>query len=215
LSKSVVPGDLVARGNYRIYSNVIKNDGEFYSIFVGNAEVAGGRVRVTRLSGPYIPKIGDQIIGMITDVQPLAATVDINSYINGYIMANAFYKRRIDPSKRDLSEKIRVGDLLNARVSRIERGRDVSLSLEQRWRVDGDAIFYISPAKAAYLLKSKSNIISKVKASTGAGIVMGINGVIVVKGEKDSISKISEAVKVIENHTGLYGLEDAIMEVLG
>lgn len=215
MSKSVVPGDLVARGNYRIYSNVIKNDGEFYSIFVGNAEVAGGRVRVTRLSGPYIPKIGDQIIGMITDVQPLAATVDINSYINGYIMANAFYKKRIDPSKRDLSEKIRVGDLLNARVSRIERGRDVSLSLEQRWRVDGDAIFYISPAKAAYLLKSKSNIISKVKASTGAGIVMGINGVIVVKGEKDSIGKISEAVKVIENHTGLYGLENAIMEVLG
>jgi len=214
LSKSVVPGDLVAKGNYRIYSNVIKTDSEFYSIFVGSAEVAGGKVRVTRLSGPYIPKIGDQIIGMITDVQPLAATVDINSYINGFIMANSFYKKRIDPSKRDLSEKVRIGDLLNARVSRIERGRDVSLSLEQKWRVDGDAIFYISPAKAAYLLKSKSNIINKIKAFTGAGIVMGINGVIVAKGEKDSIGKITEVVKLIENHVELYGLEDALKGVL-
>ncbi|MEM0097495.1 MAG: hypothetical protein QXY52_00795 [Conexivisphaerales archaeon] len=214
MSKSVVPGDLVARGNYRIYSNVIKNDDKFYSIFVGSAEVTGGRVRVTRLSGPYIPKIGDQVIGMITDVQPLAATVDINSYINGFIMANAFYKKRIDPSKRDLSEKVRVGDLLSARVNRIERGRDVSLSLDQRWRVDGDAIFYVSPAKAAYLLKSKSNIISKIKAFTGAGIVMGINGVIVAKGEKDSIGRITEIVRVIESQVELNGLEDMLKGVL-
>ncbi len=212
--KAVVPGDLVARGNYRVYSNVIKSDSEFYSIFVGKAEVEGGRVRVTRLSGPYIPKIGDQIIGMITDVQPLAATVDINSYINGFVMANAFYKKRIDPSKRDLTEKVRIGDLLNARVSRIERGRDVSLSLEPKWRVSGDAIFYISPAKAAYLLKSKSNIMNKIKASTGASIIMGINGVIVARGERDSISRVNEVIRVIDSHVELYELEDALKEVL-
>jgi len=214
LIKAVVPGDLVARGNYRVYSNVIKSDSEFYSIFVGKAEVEGGRVRVTRLSGPYIPKIGDQIIGMITDVQPLAATVDINSYINGFVMANAFYKKRIDPSKRDLTEKVRIGDLLNARVSRIERGRDVSLSLEPKWRVSGDAIFYISPAKAAYLLKSKSNIMNKIKASTGASIIMGINGVIVARGERDSISRVNEVIRVIDSHVELYELEDALKEVL-
>jgi len=214
LIKSVLPGDLVARGNYRVYSNVIKTDSEYYSIFVGKAEVDEGRISVTRLSGPYIPRVGDQIIGMVTDVQPLAVTVDINSYVNGFIMANSFFKRRIDPSKQDINEKVRIGDLLNVRVSRIERGRDVMLSLGPKWKVSGDAIFYISPAKASYLLRSKSNIVNRIKALTGTGITMGANGIMVARGNRDSIKRLNDIIKIIESHNELYELEGALKEVL-
>ncbi len=214
MSKLVVPGEVVAKGNFRSWSNVLKKGEEYLSIFVGKAEVGGGRVRVVRLSGPYIPKVGDFVIGMVTDVQPLAATIDINSYVNGYIMANAFFKRRIDPSKFDLSKKVNLGDLIAAKVQRIERGKDVYLQPDQKWKVEGDAVFYISPAKAHYIYTSKSRIPSKIKELTGAEVRLGANGVVVVKGDLKKIEMVKRALDVIESKYDLNGLYNEIIKVL-
>ncbi len=214
MSKLVIPGEVVAKGNFRSWSNVLKKGEEYLSIFVGRAEVGGGRVRVVRLSGPYIPKVGDFVIGMVTDVQPLAATIDINSYVNGYIMANAFFKRRIDPSRFDLSKKVNLGDLIAAKVQRIERGKDVYLQPDQKWKVEGDAVFYISPAKAHYIYTSRSRIPSKIKELTGAEIRLGANGVVVVKGELKKIEMVKRALDVIESKYDLNGLYNEIIRVL-
>ena len=214
MSKLVVPGEVVAKGNFRSWSNVLKKGEEYLSIFVGKAEVGGGRVRVVRLSGPYIPKVGDFVIGMVTDVQPLAATIDINSYVNGYIMANAFFKRRIDPSKFDLSKKVNLGDLIAAKVQRIERGKDVYLQPDQKWKVEGDAVFYISPAKAHYIYTSRSRIPSKIKELTGAEVRLGANGVVVVKGDLKKIEMVKRALDVIESKYDLNGLYNEIIKVL-
>jgi exosome complex component RRP4 len=214
LSKLVVPGEIVAKGNFRSWVNVLKKGEEYLSLFVGRAEISGGRVRVIRLSGPYIPKVGDFVIGVVTDVQPLAATLDINSYVNGYILANAFFKRRIDPSKFDLSNKVNIGDLVAARVKKIERGKDIVLQPDQKWKVEGDAIFYISPAKAHYLYASRSRIPSKIKELTGAELRLGANGIVVVKGDLKKIEMVKRALDVIESTYNLNGLYNEIIKVL-
>lgn len=214
MSKLVVPGEIVAKGNFRSWVNVLKKGEEYLSLFVGRAEISGGRVRVIRLSGPYIPKVGDFVIGVVTDVQPLAATLDINSYVNGYILANAFFKRRIDPSKFDLSNKVNVGDLVAARVKKIERGKDIVLQPDQKWKVEGDAIFYISPAKAHYLYASRSRIPSKIKELTGAELRLGANGIVVVKGDLKKIETVKRALDVIESTYNLNGLYGEIIKVL-
>jgi exosome complex component RRP4 len=214
LSKLVVPGEIVAKGNFRSWVNVLKKGEEYLSLFVGRAEISGGRVRVIRLSGPYIPKVGDFVIGVVTDVQPLAATLDINSYVNGYILANAFFKRRIDPSKFDLSNKVNIGDLVAARVKKIERGKDIVLQPDQKWKVEGDAIFYISPAKAHYLYASRSRIPSKIKELTGAELRLGANGIVVVKGDLKKIEMVKKALDVIESTYNLNGLYGEIIKVL-
>ncbi|MFP3214285.1 MAG: hypothetical protein RXO71_03180 [Nitrososphaeria archaeon] len=214
MSKLVVPGEIVAKGNFRSWVNVLKKGEEYLSLFVGRAEISGGRVRVIRLSGPYIPKVGDFVIGVVTDVQPLAATLDINSYVNGYILANAFFKRRIDPSKFDLSNKVNIGDLVAARVKKIERGKDIVLQPDQKWKVEGDAIFYISPAKAHYLYASRSRIPSKIKELTGAELRLGANGIVVVKGDLKKIEMVKKALDVIESTYNLNGLYGEIIKVL-
>jgi len=213
LSKLVVPGEIVAKGNFRSWVNVLKKGEEYLSLFVGRAEISGGRVRVIRLSGPYIPKVGDFVIGVVTDIQPLAATLDINSYVNGYILANAFFKRRIDPSKFDLSNKVNIGDLVAARVKKIERGKDIVLQPDQKWKVEGDAIFYISPAKAHYLYASRSRIPSKIKEFTGAELRLGANGIVVVKGDLKKIEMVKKALDVIESTYNLNGLYGEIIKV--
>ncbi len=215
MNKLVIPGDVVAKGNFRSWSNVFKKGEEYFSMFVGRAEVGGGRLRVIRLTGPYIPKIGDFVIGVVTDVQPLAATLDINSYVNGFIMANAFFKRRIDPSRYDLSKKVNLGDLVAAKVQRIERGKDVFLQPDQKWKVEGDAVFYISPAKAHYIYTSRSRIPSKIKELTGAEIRFGVNGVVVVKGDLKKIEMVKKALDVIELKYDLNGLYNEIIKVFG
>jgi len=214
LSKLVVPGEVIAKGNFRSWSNVLKKGEEYLSIFVGKTEIGGGKIRVVRLSGPYIPKVGDFVIGMVTDVQPLAATLDINSYVNGFIMANAFFKRRIDPSRFDLSKKVNLGDLVAAKVQRIERGKDVYLKPDQKWKVEGDAVFYISPAKAHYLYTTRSRIPSKIKELTGAELRLGANGVVVVKGDLKKIETVKRALDVIESKYDLNDLYNEIIRVL-
>lgn len=204
----------MVKGNFRNWSNVIKKGEEYFSLFVGKPEIINGKVTVVRLTGPYIPKVGDSIIGQVVDVQPLAVTLDINSYVNGYIMANAFFKRRIDPSKYDISKKVSVGDLIAARVQRIERGKDVVLQLEQRWKVDGDAVFFISPAKAHYIMSSRSKIVSKIREIVGSEIRVGVNGVVVVKGDLDKIEMVKKALDVIESKYDLASIYDEVVKVL-
>ncbi|MGC9190160.1 MAG: hypothetical protein ACP5GG_05530 [Conexivisphaera sp.] len=214
MSRIVLPGDVAGKGSYRTWSNVIKKGEEYYSIFVGAVEAAGGRLRVIRLTGPYLPKIGDRIIGVVSDVQPLAVTLDINSYVNGYIMANAFFRRRIDPSKLDLSKKVNMGDVVAARVQRIERGRDVVLQPEQKWKIEGDAIFTISPAKTRYLFNVRSRIFSKIREMTGADLRVGVNGVVVVKGDLKKIEMVKRALDKIESSYNISGLYDEVVKVL-
>ena len=77
--KYVVPGELIAEGQYRAESNVIKDGEKFYSTRVGMAEMGRDGVRVIPLSGAYFPRLDDMVVGNIVDHSAFAWEVDINS----------------------------------------------------------------------------------------------------------------------------------------
>jgi len=75
--KYVVPGDRIIDGNFRPLFNVIKAGNSIIATRVGIAEAGREGVKVIPLSGIYIPRVNDVVIGKITDHSSLSWEVDI------------------------------------------------------------------------------------------------------------------------------------------
>ena len=74
--KYVIPGEPIVEGNYRPIANVIRRGDKFYSTRIGMAEFGQEGVRVIPLSGPYIPRVDDLVIGKIINYSAFAWEVD-------------------------------------------------------------------------------------------------------------------------------------------
>ena len=61
--KYVIPGDVVTTGPFRAEQNVILEGEKIISTAVGISEIYEDSVRVISLTGKYIPKIDDLVIG--------------------------------------------------------------------------------------------------------------------------------------------------------
>ena len=75
----VIPGEVVASGNLRADLNVVRVGDKLVATRVGMAEVGHDTARVVALSGPYIPRIDDLVVGKILDYSAFAWEADINS----------------------------------------------------------------------------------------------------------------------------------------
>jgi exosome complex component RRP4 len=65
--KYVVPGDRIVEGNFRPLFNVIRVGNSIVATRIGIAEAGREGVKVIPLSGVYIPRVNDIVIGKIMD----------------------------------------------------------------------------------------------------------------------------------------------------
>ncbi|MFL6356199.1 MAG: RNA-binding protein, partial [Nitrososphaeraceae archaeon] len=63
----VVPGDKIIEGSFRPLMNVIKVGNSIIATRIGIAETGRDGVKVIPLSGVYIPRVNDIVIGKIID----------------------------------------------------------------------------------------------------------------------------------------------------
>jgi exosome complex component RRP4 len=79
----VIPGDKIAEGNFRPLMNVIKSGNALIATRIGIAETGRDGVKVIPLSGVYIPRVNDLVIGKIIDHSSLSWEVDIRTSLEG------------------------------------------------------------------------------------------------------------------------------------
>ena len=65
----VVPGTLLAQGPFKNGRGTFKEGNRIYSTVVGLVDIRNDFIRVIPLEGPYIPEVGDNVIGKIVDVK--------------------------------------------------------------------------------------------------------------------------------------------------
>ncbi|HDI12459.1 MAG TPA: RNA-binding protein, partial [Candidatus Bathyarchaeota archaeon] len=75
----VVPGDLLAEGDYIAGENTFKERNRIYASRVGLIEYANKKIHVVALRAFYVPRVGDTVIGKIVEVGVSGWIVDINS----------------------------------------------------------------------------------------------------------------------------------------
>jgi exosome complex component RRP4 len=215
--KQVIPGDVVAKGNYRYGSYIEKHGDEYVALRVGVAEVLRDEIKLNPLTGPYLPHTDDEVIGKVVDINGFGWVVDINSCFDGFLPASFVFGRDFSPATHDLSSKFRVGDIIGTRIETSERSRDPQLSIRGQGygKIESGEIVKISPTKVPRVIGRRGAMINLISERTGCDVRVGQNGVVVVDGSPEGIMKAVKAIMLVEEETHAPDLMSKVEEALG
>ena len=215
--KQVLPGDVIARGNHRYGPYVEKRGDEYIALRIGLAEVGRDGVKLNPMTGPYLPRAEDDVIGKVVDLNGFGWVVDINSCFDGFLPASFVFGREFSPSTHDLSSKFKVGDMIGARIESFERSRDPQLSIRGHGygKIESGEIIKISPTKVPRLIGKRGAMINLISEKTGCDVRVGQNGVVVVTGPPEGIVKTAKAVKMVEEEAHAADLMSKVEAYLG
>jgi len=215
--KQVLPGDVIATGNHRYGSYIEKRGDEYIALRVGLAEVGREGVKLNPLSGAYLPRSEDQVIGKVIDVNGFGWVVDINSCFDGFLPASFVFGREFSPATHDLSSKFRVGDLIGARIESFDRSRDPQLSIrgEGFGKIEAGEIVKISPTKVPRLIGRRGSMVNLISEKTGTDVKVGQNGVVVVEGPLEGTKKALKVIEMIQEEAHSADLMAKVEEFLG
>jgi exosome complex component RRP4 len=208
----VVPGEVLAEGEYYAGRGTFKDDSKVCSALVGLVAIRDDKISVLPLQSKYIPKRGDVVIGKITEVRFSMWNVDINSPYSGILPASDVFGRE----KRDMNKAFDVGDILFMRVVDVDEVKKVKLGLKGRGlgKFRGGILVEITPTKVPRLIGKKGSMINMIKDHTKCEVVVGQNGLVWVKGKPEMERVVEKVIKTIEAEAHTSGLTDRVREML-
>ena len=169
----VIPGDIIATGPLRAEQNVYQDGDRIVATSVGISEIYENAVRVIPLTGTYVPKANDLVIGKVVGTSPLSWEFDINSPFIGFLPAQDVFGRDYSPTKDELRQRLDIGDLVAARVANFDRSRDPLLTVQDRdlGKIESGELVEISPSKVPRLIGKRGSMIQVLtpNAENGAG----------------------------------------------
>ena len=194
--QSVIPGDIIATGDYRPEQNVVLVGDKLISTAIGFSETSADSVSVIPITGFYTPNADDLIIGKVISHNALSWEVDINSYYPGILLASDIFGKDYSPSRDDLSLKLNICDIVLARVANMgSRDPLITIAGENLGRLDSGELVKISSTTIPYLTDS---IIQTIESSTNTSITVGKNGLIVLKCDNSTgLTKAIASIKMI------------------
>ncbi len=213
----VAPGEILAEGKYLSGENTHREGQIVYSSRVGVVEIVGDRLGVIPLKGRYIPHVGDIVVGRIVDIGMSGWIVDIEAPYPALLPASETFGHRGPRGRMDLSRMFDVGDLVVSEVLAFDRTRDPLISAKGPGlgKITGGRMIELSPTKVPRLIGRKGSMISLIKKGTGANIIVGQNGIILVSGRsRDSENAAIHAIRMIEREAHTHGLTDRIQVML-
>lgn len=210
----VVPGEIVASGSEYLPGEGTRREGkEIVALRFGLLEKEGKLVRVIPLSGTYIPRVGNTVIGQVIDITVNGWIVDILSPYFGFLPINncSGYV-----NKNDLSEYYDIYDIIASKVNVI-RTRSVELTMKERTckKLVGGFLMKVNPTRVPRIIGREGSMVTIIKKETGCNIIVGQNGLIWIKGpsiEEEMLAR--EAINIIVEKPFVEGLTDHIKEFL-
>jgi exosome complex component RRP4 len=213
----VIPGDVITTGPYRPDQNVTLDGNRIIATVVGISEISDDSVRVIPLTGMYIPKSSDLVIGKVVSHTSLSWEVDINSCYVGILPAADVFGRDFSAHADELTSKLDKGDLIATRIVNFDRTRDPLITIADRelGKIESGTLIKISPSKVPRLIGKRGSMIQTIEMATHAVITIGQNGLIVVScDDSNGLLKAIKAIRMIEEEAHMANLTDKVKEML-
>jgi exosome complex component RRP4 len=211
----VIPGQTLARGmdilpGYGTY----RHGEEIVSKVIGLVKLKERLVSVIPLSGKYIPRPGDGVIGIIEDIQPTFWNVNINAPYLGVLLLGEAVNEFVDVTKTDISKYYDIGEVIYARVLQVSKSGIVTLSMKdpKARKLKGGKIIKIVPYKVPRVIGKGGSMVEMIKQKTKCHIIVGQNGIVWIKGEHESLA--AQAIKLVERESHLQGLTEKVARFL-
>jgi exosome complex component RRP4 len=213
----VIPGELIAKGDYIVGDNAYKDEENIFALKIGLVDISGKKISIIPLKGCYIPRVGDIIIGRVLDIGISGWLIDIFSPYLALLPASEILAPRLPFAKRDLTKFYNINDLIVAKVISFDRTKDPLLSTKEPGlgKITSGKLIRFSPSKIPRLIGKKGSMISMLKKETKSQIIMGQNGIIVVSNKSQDNEAITiSAIRMIEEEAHTQGLTDRVKEFI-
>ncbi len=212
----VVPGQLLAEGPDAEPANppfVEKRGNAIYSTILGLADIQDGKIGVIPLEGPYIPKPGDIVIGLIVNAGITHWEVDIRAPYKAVLPVQEALDKPFNPATDDLLRYYQIGDYIVAKVTSFDRTHDPYITVKGKGlgKVVTGSIVEIKPSRVPRVIGKRASMINMLVEMTGCNIVVGQNGRILVQcANRDLEEVVVLAIKKIEREAHIPGLTDRV-----
>ncbi len=213
----VTPGEMLAEGEYVAGENTYMEENKIYASRIGLVDLDNKIVNVVALKSFYVPKMGDIVIGTVTEVGFNGWSIDIKSPYTAMLRASDVLSRPFKPQNDELSQVLNAGDLIVAKIASYDRAHDPQLTVAEPGlgKITRGQIMRVTPTKIPRVIGRKGSMISMIKQETGCQIILGLNGVILVTGKNPEDEELAmTAIKKIEEESHTSGLTDRITQLL-
>jgi len=200
-----------------LQNNVVLEGKRIISTTIGLSDVSDDSVRVISLTGVYLPKIDDLVIGTIQYIHGNSWFADINSCYQGMLLGQDVFGRGSYPTKSEMEERLSKGDIIFAKIANSDRQREplISIADQSLGKIDSGELVKISPAKIPRLIGKHGSMIQTIEGSTNATITVGQNGLIVVScDETNGLLKALTAIRMVDEQAHLVNLTDKVKKML-
>jgi len=211
----VVPGQPLARGRFKLGRDVFRDEsGIIRAKKLGLADIKEDTVSVVPLSGAYIPKEGDIVIGIISRISGSTIIVDIRSPYQGVIpIPRGRATERVDMRKYNL----KLGDVILAKVKAFDGSSSLLLTIDMEGlgKLEGGYILEVEPAKVPRVIGKRQSMLTILKEKTRSDIIVGNNGRIWVRSPSlRELLALEKALRKIETESHVSGLSDRVSSFL-
>lgn len=204
----VIPGEVIVSGEEYLPNEGARREGkDIVASRFGLAEEAGRVVKVIALTGAFIPRRNNVVIGRVINITMNGWLADIDSASAGFIP--------IDESPRfinksEMNQFLAIGDVVAAKIWSIGgRGIDLTLKGKGLGKLEGGFIFRVSPNRVPRVIGREGSMIILIKERTGCEITVGQNGWIWIRGPSmDAQILARHAVEFVTEKVAVEGLTE-------
>ncbi len=209
----VIPGQILAEGlDFLPGENTYRREDKIYAKVLGLFSLSARVAKVTPLAGPYVPKIGDNIIGQVTDITMSGWRVDTATAYSALLNVKDATTRFIR-KEEDLSQIIAIGDFVAVVITNVTSQNLIDLSMKEPGlhKIEGGRIMRVNANKVPRIIGKKASMINMIIDKTGCDIAVGQNGVVWIKGtQSEAESLVQEAIRLIGSKSHLEGLTQRV-----
>jgi exosome complex component RRP4 len=200
---------LPALGTFR------END-QIISSRIGLINIDGRLIKVIPLSGRYVPKVGDIVIGRITNISFYGWSVDIGYAYEASLFVKEATSEYISKSA-DLSQYYNFNDIIVAKVINVTKSKVVDLTTKGPGlkRIKESRMIKVTPSKVPRIIGKQGSMISLVKNATNCKIMVGQNGRVLIQGDDPEKERLAEEIILkIDREAHKEGLTDEIKKFI-
>jgi len=211
----VVPGEVIASGaNFLPGENAKREDNDIIATRFGLLDKEGRFVKVIPLSGIYLPRTGNTVIGIVDEITFNGWLIDIGSPYKAFLSTSecqGFIAKR-----EDLSAIFNFGDLLTAKVIGVKaKGVDLTIRDRGLHKLENGITIKINSSKVPRVIGKLGSMVNLIKTETNCNIVVGQNGIVWIRGDNvESELLAKEAILFITEKSFVHGLTDMVKEFL-
>lgn len=213
----VIPGQALAEGmDYLPARGTYREKNEIRSLQIGMVSISGRLIKLIPLSGIYIPKANDNVIGKVAHVGISSWFVDIGFYNQANLSlkeASTDYIAR----GADLTRYYNFGDYIVTKITKVTKTKLIDITMKARGlrKLDKGRLIKVNPVKVPRIIGKAGSMISMIKEQTNCKIIVGQNGLIWLSGlDSDKERLAIKAIKLIEKEAHKEGLTDKIKKML-